>query len=299
MHFRAQPKSSLQKIVVLMFLACLPISLLSAVARAQAQPQTEAQKKQEALRSLTTQELQDEVRARHGSGEPPEVAWYVLPPKMVRDNYGHYVSSKYIAIDITVHNMNTTDQINVQAFTFGGAVSVDPYKNSDPNLVRGSIVKGQDTGARNTLVRVIKVVGNLATGAGGFVKNAGASASYGRGVSIFSDPFEKGVELIVPDTTVTYLTAWDKDEVFKKGFIVEPGKEVTGRIFIPVSLVCELLKAQPPPATSACREGGWLRSAQYEPLKIRAKLGPLGVLGSHITLEVQSQITKSTERPSR
>jgi len=204
MRFRAQPKLS-QNMVILVFLACLWVSLLSAVARAQAQPQTEAQKKQEALRTATPLELENALRANQASGQPPEVAWYVVPPKIVRDNYGHYVSAKYTAIDITVHNMNSTDQINVQAFTFRGAVSADPYKNSDPNLVRGSIVKGQETGARNTLVRVIKVLGNLATGASGFVKNAGTSASYGRGVSIFSDPFEKGVELIVPDTTVTYL----------------------------------------------------------------------------------------------
>jgi hypothetical protein len=250
----------------------------------------------EAVKNLTTQELEDEVRARNASGQPPEVAWYVLPPKVIRDNSGHYVSSKYIAIDITVHNMNSTDQINVQAFTFRGAAAADPNKNSDPKLVRGSIVKGQDTGARNTVVRVIKVVGNLVTGAGGFVKNPGASASYGRGVSIFSDPFEKGVELIVPDTTVAYLTAWDNEEVFKKGFIVDPGKEVTGRIFIPVSLACELLKAHQPPVTAPCKEGGWLRSAQYDPLVIRDNLGPLSVLGSHITVTVKRAITETTER---
>ncbi len=303
MHFRAQPKSSLGKVVVLVFLACLSISLQSAVARAQAQPQTEAQKKQEALKNCmpncTPQQLEDAIEASEASGRRPQVAWYVLPSKIIRDNYGHYVSSKYIAIDITVHNMNSTDQISVQAFTFLGLRSDDPYKNSDPNLVRGSIVKGQETGARNTLVRVIKVVGNLATGAGGFVKNAGASASYGRGVSIFSDPFEKGVELIIPDTTVTYLTAWDKDEVFKKGFIVEPGKEVTGRIFIPVSLVCELLRAHQPPVNTACKEGGWLRSAQYDPLVIRDNLAPLGVMGSHITLTVKRPITRVTELPNQ
>lgn len=298
MHFRTQPKSSWREIVVLVFLASLSIFLRSVAARPQAQPQTEAQR-QETLRTSTPQQLEDALRANQASGQPPEVAWYVVPPKIVRDNYGHYVSSKYVAIDITVHNMNSTDQINVQAFTFRGAPPADAYKNSDPNLVRGSIVKGQDTGARAVLVRVIKVAGNLATGAGGFVKNASASASYGRGVSILSDPFEKGVELIIPDTTVTYLTAWDKDEVFKNGFIVEPGKEVTGRIFIPVSLVCELLGTHQPPVKAVCKEGGWLRSSQYDPLAVRENLGPMGVLGSHITMTVKRAITETSERPNR
>jgi hypothetical protein len=138
------------------------------------------------------------------------------------------------------------------------------------------------------MVRLIKVLGNLATGSAGFVKNVGASASYGRAVSIFSDPFEKGVEMIFPDTTVEYLTAWDKDEVFKNGFIVDAGKEVTGRIFIPVAVACEMAKAQG--MTAQCKEGGWLQSATYDPVAIRNGLGTISILGNHVSITVNQSI---------
>jgi hypothetical protein len=281
-YFRLRP----QIVALHLIVVCLLTSGLPLAARAQAQGQSQDQNKvKEALNRATTRQLQDALRARMATGQEPKVAWDVLPAKIVRDNYGHYVSSKYIAIDITVHNTNTSDQIIVRAFTFGPA-SGDPYKNADPNLVRGSILKGQDTGARNTMVRLIKVLGNLATGSAGFVKNVGASASYGRAVSIFSDPFEKGVEMVFPDTTVDYLTAWDKDEVFKNGFIVDPGKEVTGRIFIPVRIACEMAELHP----SECREGGWLQSATYDPVTLRRGLGKIGILGNHVSITVNQSI---------
>lgn len=160
-----------------------------------------------------------------------EVAWEVLPEIVVRDNYGRHVSSKYFAIDVAVHNPSDSDVLIVRAFQFANK---ETHLNSDPRLVRGSLEKGQMTGRRNVAINTIKSMGLVAAGASGFFKNTGSSATYNRSVVMFSDPFEKGLEVIFPDTTIKYLSNWDSDKVFKDGFVVSAGDTGRGRIFVPI-----------------------------------------------------------------
>src|SRR5262249_57133703 len=70
--------------------------------------------------------------------EPPDLVWYVVPPKIVQDNYGHNVRNKFVMIDVTVKNICQESQIAILSFAirpdhddayWNGH---DPYKNTDP-----------------------------------------------------------------------------------------------------------------------------------------------------------------------
>jgi hypothetical protein len=201
--------------------------------------------------------------------KPPTVAWTVLPEKVVKDNFGQNVSHNYVAIDVTIRNNNCSNQLVVKTFVFKNIEDEDPDLTTDPDLVKGSIAKGHEVGMRNRIVSSIKTFGLIGTGAAGYFKTAGASATFNRGLTIFSDPFEKGIELIFPDTTVKYLANWDENQVFKNGFIVSPNTETRGRVFMPLDFVCEKIKA----AQKSCRSGHRGRGPVYDPAAIKASLG--------------------------
>ena len=221
------------------------------------------------------------------NGKAPSIAWTVLPEKVVRDNYGHNVSNNYIAIDVTVYNNNCSDQLLVKTFTFKNlSHNDDPDLTTDPDLIKGSIVKGQEVGRRNRSVAAIKSMGLLATGSAGFFKAAGASATFNRGVTIFSDPFEKGIEMVFPDTTVKYLANWNTNTVFKNGFAVEPQSETRGQVFLPIDFVCQQLKADP----KDCRSGHHFSGATYNPAAIKASLGRMSAFGHEIAIQPKGPI---------
>jgi hypothetical protein len=278
---RSIPASVLIAVAMLTASQCFP---LATGCLAAAQTDTNA--------NTDTNTTQDQTQCKADTDvKAPELAWTVLPPRVIRDNYGHNVSNKYIAIDVIVHNSYACNQLVVKGFRFVVKGTTD-YATTDPTLVKGSIVKGQLVGTRNTVVQVVKTLGLIATGASGFFKSTGASATYNRGVTIFSNPFEKGIELIFPDTTVTYLSNWDKDEVFKSGFVVQAGKEVQGRLFMPIEVVCsENYSPEKPNDNSSnltarskeCRPPRWgERYPTYDADTVKKNLGEMKVFGQEI-----------------
>ena len=160
-----------------------------------------------------------------------QVSWDVLPPMIVRDNYGGHLSSKYFAFSVSILN-GSKDTLIVKSFDLKGRDL--RLLSPDFNTVRASIVKGQMTGRRNTGIRALKGTGSTAAALNGFFKAAQSAATYGRFVSVFSGPFITALEAVVPDTTVAYLEAWDKNKVFKDGLVVDPGQSANGTIFVPI-----------------------------------------------------------------
>ena len=86
-----------------------------------------------------------------------------------------------------------------------------------------------------------------------------------------------------PDTILTYLENWDKDEVFKKGFVVAAGSSKRGRIFIPIEIIYPR-----PLGKKAGRDtyNQWKQATKgnYDPEKVKKRIGTLVVLGQQITL---------------
>ena len=173
-----------------------------------------------------------------------EVSWDVLPPMIVRDNYGRHLSSKYFAFSVSIMN-GSKDTLIVKSFDLTGKDI--RLLSTDFNTVRASIVKGQMTGRRNTNIRALKGTGATAAALNGFFKAAQSAATDGRFVSAFTGPVMTAIEAVVPDTTVAYLEAWDKSKVFKDGFVVDPGQSAIGTIFIPIQSLYCLLYTSPSP----------------------------------------------------
>ena len=282
----AQSHSSVFLRVVLVSFLFLQIGLAQETPPTNAQPET-AQRpeapKAAVVSAAQQRELQQAIQNLHAQAgtffaEAPTIVWDVLPVKIVRDNYGHNVANKYVAIDILIHNNDSTSQLLIQGFSF--TTNHVQYVSNDPALVRGTIEKDQMVGFRNRAVQVIKTTGLIATGAEGYVHAASASANFNRGVSIFSDPFEKGIELIFPDTTVRYLANWDNNQVFKNGFVVDPGKEIRGRVFLGLEIVCSHHFPTKPANGEECSQGGFWVGAKYDPNQIKLRLGQIAAVGN-------------------
>lgn len=229
----------------------------------------------------------DELLTTLASGSDVYIGWSVLPSKVVRDNYGRYVMDKYFGVDVVIanrndgsNNKNVPQSLIVTALEF--CLDQSREVSIDPALVRGSLQKGELTGRRSIIAHTIEGVGDVAVPSSAFFKNQIHKGTFTAGTALFS-PLRTGFDLVWPDTILTYLANWDKDEVFKKGFIVAAGGSTRGRIFIPIELVYPRSNQKWKPATKG----------KYDPEEIKKTIGTLVVLGQQITLGEQRRYVKS------
>ncbi len=241
----------------------------------------------EDLASLKKEEAPDSLLKALAGGNPVYIGWSVIPPKVLRDNYGRYVRDKYFGIDVALANRSADKGLFVTAFEFCRQDLKEV--SADPALVRGSLVKGEMTGRRSILLHLIHGTALVLAPVQGFFSNQARHDNFVTGVSILK-PLETGFELVWPDTIQTYLDIWDKDEVFKKGFIVAAGAPpVRGRIFIPIDLIfpCPATAA---PATESCAKQRAARKGRYSPEEVKKQIGTLVVLGQDIELKGQRRL---------
>ena len=136
-----------------------------------------------------------------------DIAWKVLPRRVVADNFGSRVAKLYYAVVAVVGN-NTGYDLQVSSILFqlpestgiDTPVPVDPYR-----IVRGGLEREHMVGLRNSSINVIRGVGPMLVGGNAFV----GGSLYSQVVDIFSNPFAKGFEMMFPDKTVPQLAALD------------------------------------------------------------------------------------------
>ncbi len=249
----------------------------------------------------TADEIKELIRL-HASAEVlnsvtngPEVyiGWSVIPSRIVTDNYGHYVRRKYFAIDVAIAN-RAKDSLIVTALEFCNNLGTEKLRDvtSDPALVRGTLQKGELTGTRTIVAATIQAVGDLATPSAAFFKNQVHRGTFSGIASLFN-PLKTGFDLVWPETILTYLQNWDKDEVFKKGFVVSAGGSARGRVFIPI----ELIYARPankkdPKYQDALRDWKEATEGDFDVKKVKAAIGRLVVLGQSIELKNQRRFSQ-------
>ena len=161
-----------------------------------------------------------------------DVAWYVIPTKIMKDNYGHSIDKKYVGIDVSLGNSSGYDVMisSVMFKNSSNAVSLKlpPAPNTSYRLARGTLEKQQQTGRRAVFINTTKVLGTLGTGVVPFFHVPTAKANFSTGVDIFSNPLEKGLELIFPDTLVKELERLD-DQYLRDGTVVHNQEQVRTR----------------------------------------------------------------------
>lgn len=248
-----------------------------------------------AVKKLKDNAVPDEIVEAMASCQPDlYLGWSVLPAKVVRDNYGHYVSKKYFAVDVAVYN-RTENQLIVKAFEFHcriqrdaqqqGQPTEDKALSTDPTLVRGSLEKGQIAGIRHILVGALQLVAYGGPSGAPFFKNINRKSNYQTGIALANALLKGFDENIFPDTILTYLRNWDKDEVLKRGFVIPGGDSTRGRIFLPI----EVVYPRPDPRYKDAVKG------KYDPTVVKQSLNSLSVLAQEVKLQANRTVTAGAQ----
>lgn len=149
--------------------------------------------------------------------------WSVQTKATARDNFGHYIADRYYIVELLLNNQYKQKLI-ITGVGFdtkqdGEEIAIAA---TDPQTIKGILLKKDLIGRNAWAKNVIKATGLMLTGASGFFKNVGAAATYNRSINIFNDPFQKGLDLVSPDTIVRYLETLNQD-IFKTGLVLPEG----------------------------------------------------------------------------
>lgn len=158
--------------------------------------------------------------------------WSVQTKATATDNFGHYIADRYYVVELLLNN-----QFEKKVIITGVGFKTKQGNNeiaiaaTDPQTIKGILLK-KDLNGRNARAKnVIKAIGLLLTGASGFFKNVGAAATYNRSINLFNNPFQEGLNLISPNTIVRYLETLNQD-IFKTGLVLPEGSIGYMRVFV-------------------------------------------------------------------
>ncbi|SRR5579883_186124 len=131
------------------------------------------------------------------------------------DNFGRRVANQYVAIQVTVRNLNNQNEFIVHDIQ----IAVDTGLNRaqfgkfeaarDKLVVRNVAQRGQTEDRRNLIINTLQAVGAIAGGASTAVTqglpNASEAQDMSSAVAIFQGPFMTGVTNIFPDHTIEHI----------------------------------------------------------------------------------------------
>ncbi|MBV8904246.1 MAG: hypothetical protein JOZ22_11480, partial [Acidobacteriia bacterium] len=180
-----------------------------------------------------------------------DVSWSIIPEKIVRDNFGHGVSKNFYGIEVVIGN-NSGYNLQIAAVGFETRWKIRNPEGTETKAVylklpassyritRGSLERIQEFGRRAIFINTISTIGLIGVGVTPFFRAAIPSRNWSAGTTVFTGPLEKGLEIIVPDTTVRQLARLD-DMMLRDGTIIPNNQQIRTRIFIPQDVVLELL----------------------------------------------------------
>ena len=144
-----------------------------------------------------------------------DISWKVLPRRATADSFGGKVSGRYFAVEVVIGN-NSGYDLQISSVGFQPHAAPDgatpfeaPLPSDSYNVVRSTVEKEQQTGRRAMLVNAIRGLGPLLSAASAFYSNLGNQGKYNTAVGMFSNPLEKGLELVYPDRTLQQLVGLD------------------------------------------------------------------------------------------
>jgi hypothetical protein len=149
---------------------------------------------------------------------PPDdvvCSFSVMQWKETSDNFGRRVANQYIAIQVTVRNLNLQNEFLLHDIQ----IAVDTGLNRaqfgrfeaarDKLVVRNVAQRGQTEDRRNLIINTLQAVGAIAGGASTAVTNALSNTTEAQdmasAVAIFQGPFITGVTNIFPDHTIEHI----------------------------------------------------------------------------------------------
>jgi hypothetical protein len=209
--------------------------------------------------------------------------WKVVPDKNVRDNFGYKISKQYYCIEIVIGNNSAYDlQIAGVGFRLksgtGGQIVNTKVPTNSYRMTRGTLEKDEVFSPRNIILNFVKGLGPVLTGVTPFFHAVNHKSNFSQGINILSDPFEKGIELVFPDSTIRQLAHLD-DQMLRDGLIVHNNLQVRTVAFFPKNF---LLFTDHP-------------EDKNKPQKVMEQLGDLVLIGDQIAHLNRQVVTATTE----
>ncbi len=235
-----------------------------------------------------------------------DVAWKVLSKNVVSDNFGARIAKLYYGVVVYLGN-NAGYDLQLAGVYFKlpeGAGLTAPLPADQYRSVRSSLEREELVGLRNTTVNLLRALGPVLTGAIPFFDGSTAIArnhkyNFQAFLDIFSNPFEKMLELVMPDLTVSQLVALD-NQALRDGAIIANNTSTPLLVFVDKGSIVPPHPANPGRALVACATNDWkcdymqarfnnrqaLRSRfknDHDPLEVMQALGELTLVGKYVS----------------
>ncbi len=144
--------------------------------------------------------------------------------------------------------------------------------SSSYRITRGSLEARQLMNARTLVLSSITALGPIFTGFTPYFHNVNHRANYSEGINIFSNPLEKGLELVWPDTRDRQRERFD-DQVLRDGLIIRNNTQIRTLVFFPKDLL-----RLPGDVETEKEYQAWRNNAR----EVRERLGNLIIIGDVI-----------------
>lgn len=255
-----------------------------------------------------------------------DVAWKVLDWQSVADSFGRKVANQYFGIDIALGN-NTGYPIQLAGVFFDQHGKFDqrdrknnsgasPIPNDPYHIVRSTIERNRETGARAVLMNSLSLALGVLPGFGAFFSSTKfpptALLSARDRYSLFLgalNPFTLGLGILVPDKTVRHLIAVDTRAV-RENLLVPQNTSVRILTFVSRGSVegegCAAFKPDDQVPRGAVvqnclqerlniEKGVFGARKSFNPPQVKAALGGLVIVGQQIEFKSRIRITARTD----
>jgi hypothetical protein len=207
-----------------------------------------------------------------GLAQQVDVDYIVLPYQTAYDNYGRRVADQYYVVIPKIGN-NTGFSLQLAGIGFAGS----PTGNTDPSIVQGTLIYGQDYSARNILYRSIIWAAILGAGISPYFHSANAKANYTAGLALLSGPVLAGFSQQFPDNTVKQLSRLGASDVMTNQNIIPNNTQLSFVAFVGRDTIC------PPSCVRAVALCGqsehFHHNIFYDPTEVKKKLGNVTIVG--------------------
>jgi hypothetical protein len=207
--------------------------------------------------------------------------YFVLPYRTASDNYGTRVAQQFFVVIPTIGN-NTGFSLQLSRIGFAAT----PTGSTDPAIVQGTLLYGEDYSARNNIYRFLVSVSLLAAGASPFFHSANPKANFAAVAALIGGPLLGSFSQEFPDNTVKQLARLGASDVMTDQNIIPNNSEASFVAFVGRETLCPPKGARwplPDGFTPAVLKGvcgsGKYQKDDYDPNIVKSKLGAITIVG--------------------
>lgn len=188
-------------------------------------------------------------------------------------------------LDTPASQTVATAQLQTETPPADGSERKTILPSSSYRITRGSMEAKHLTSARTLVLSSITALGPIFTGFTPYFRNVNHRANYAEGINIFSNPLEKGLELVWPDPRERQRERFD-DQVLRDGLIIRNNTQIRTLVFFPKDLL-----RLPGDVENEREYQAWRNNAR----EVRERLGNLIIIGD--VIQYQNRVTLVANPP--